>query len=77
MTITYCDITKKPIENATTAYAWENRQDRYDTVLDKDLFPDGMDKLQSEILKEMEKKTEFSFMEHKRVLTDKLQQLAK
>ena len=56
MTITYCDVTKKPIEGGTTAYSWEIRQYRYDQLLDKDLSPDGMATLQDEIRKEMEKK---------------------
>ncbi|MBN2536403.1 MAG: hypothetical protein JXB88_26200 [Spirochaetales bacterium] len=75
MTITYCDVTKKPIEGGTTSYSWEIRNYRYDTVLDKDLSPDGMATLEDEVRKEMGAKTEFNFMEHKRVLKEKLNEL--
>jgi hypothetical protein len=75
MTITYCDVTKKPIEGGTTSYSWEIRKYRYDTLLDKDLSPDGMATVEAEVRKEMEQNTEFSFMERKRILKEKLNEL--
>ena len=75
MTITYCDVTKKAIEGGTTSYSWEIRQYRYDTILDKDLSQDGMATVEEEVRKEMEKNTEFNFMEHERILKEKLNEL--
>ncbi|MBN1412005.1 MAG: hypothetical protein JW969_14245 [Spirochaetales bacterium] len=72
MTVIYCDVTKKPIESATTNYTWETRNQRYDTLKNKDLSPEGMSKLQKEVTGEMETKSIFSFGEYKRVLEEKL-----
>jgi len=77
MTVTYCDVTKKPIENATTNYTWETRGWRYDTILNKDLSPDGMAKLENSVRKKMEESNRFDFMEHKRILTEKLKKLSR
>ena len=77
MTITYCDITKKPIENATSNYTWDTKERRYDTILDRDLSPEGMRKLQDEIFKEMDTRKTFNFMEHKQVLEDKLRTMTR
>ncbi|MBN2444729.1 MAG: hypothetical protein JXJ04_25460 [Spirochaetales bacterium] len=77
MTITYCDVTKKPIEGATTAYSWDIRKYRYNTILDKDLSPDGQATLEEEVNKEMQTKSEFNFMEHKRILQEKLKELTR
>jgi hypothetical protein len=75
MTITYCDVTKKPIEGGTTSFSWEIRKYRYDTILDKDLSPDGMATVEEEVRKELENKTEFNFMDYKRTLKEKLNDL--
>jgi hypothetical protein len=77
MTITYCDITKKPVPAATTNYTWETKERRYDTILDKDLSPDGAEKLHKEVYKEMESRKTFNFMENKRILEDKLRKMTR
>ncbi|MBN1698377.1 MAG: hypothetical protein JW881_12755 [Spirochaetales bacterium] len=72
MNVTYCDITKKPIQNASNVYSWEMREFRYDMILDKDISPDGMRKLEDSVRKEMEKKRSFNFLEHKKILKEQL-----
>jgi hypothetical protein len=72
MNVTYCDITKKPIKNASNVYSWELREFRYDMILDKDISPEGMRKLEDSIRKEMEKRKTFNFLEHKKILKDQL-----
>jgi hypothetical protein len=75
MTITYCDITKKPVPGTTTAYSWEIRDNRYDTIQDKDLSIDGMTQLEDEVQKRMGERTIYSFMERKKVLEDTLKEM--
>ncbi len=77
MTITYCDITKKQVPAATTNYTWETKERRYDTILDKDLSPAGMQKLEEDVYSEMEQRKTFNFMEHKKMLEDRLRKLTR
>ena len=77
MTITYCDVTKKPIENASNTYSWETKERRYDTIKTKDLSPEGMRKLEKEVFDEMDKNRAFNFMEYKKILAQKLDKVTK
>jgi hypothetical protein len=77
MTITYCDITKKQVPAATTNYTWETKERRYDTLLDKDLSPAGKQKLEEDVYREMEQRKTFNFMEHKRILEERLRKNTK
>ena len=72
MTVTYCDITKKEIENATTNYAWRIRNRRYDVVYGRDISVEGMQELESEVFKELAKNERFNFLEYKKALADKI-----
>ena len=75
MTVTICDVTGEQIDNATTNYTWENRADRYDTLLDKDLSVEGMARLDAAVQEEMETKAEFNFMEYKKARQEHLESL--
>ena len=77
MNITYCDITKKPIDNATTNYSWETKEYRYNTIQDKDLSVNGLQKLEDEVYKEMGQRKVFSFMEYKQILQEKLKKMTR
>jgi hypothetical protein len=77
MTVIYCDITKKPIENATTTYTWETRENRYDTLKSKDLSVEGKAKLDATIHNAMEERKIFSFGEWKQVTEDALNKLTR
>jgi hypothetical protein len=77
MTITYCDITKKQVPAATTNYTWETKERRYDTMLDKDLSPAGMKKLEEDVFVDMESRRVFNFLEHKKILEEKLRKLSR
>ena len=65
MTVTFCDITGKRIDNPTTNYTWGNRAGRYDTLLDKDLSVEGKAKLDETVNKSMASKKQFNFMDYK------------
>ena len=75
MTVTICDITGEQIDNATSNYTWDTREDRYDTLLDKDLSVAGVAKLDQAVQEEMEGKAEFGFMDHKRARREHLESL--
>ena len=77
MTITYCDVTKKPIDRASNTYSWEQKERRYDTIKTKDISPDGMRKLEKEVWDEMDKSRTFDYMEYKKILAQKLEKLTK
>jgi len=65
MTITYCDVTGKPVPRGTTNYTWESRFNRYDTYMNKDLSPEGMAALEDLTHRSMESKNRFEFMDYK------------
>ncbi len=65
MTITYCDVTGKAVPRGTTNYTWETRARRYDTLLNKDLSPEGQALLDDLTHRSMEAKTRFELMDYK------------
>lgn len=75
MTATYCDITGNEIENATTNYAWRIRESRYDVIRGRDFSVEGMKILQDAVVDEMAQGDRFDFMEYKRVLAEKIDEL--
>ena len=75
MTSTYCDITGDEIENATTNYAWRIRDNRYDVVRGRDFSVEGMKKLQEAVFEEMAQNDRFNFMDYKRALASKIDEL--
>ncbi len=75
MTSTYCDITGEEIENATTNFAWRIRDNRYDVIRGRDFSVDGMKKLEEEVYQEMAQSDRFSFMDYKRALANKIDEL--
>ena len=75
MTSTYCDITGDEIENATTNYAWRIRGNRYDVIRGRDFSVDGIKKLEDEVYGELGENERFSFMEYKRKLAEKIDEM--
>jgi hypothetical protein len=45
--------------------------------MDKDLSPAGMQKLEEDVYGEMESRKTYNFMEHKRILEEKLKRLTR
>ena len=75
MTATYCDITGNEVENATTNYAWRIRESRYDVIRGKDFSVEGMKKLEDAVFEEIAQGDRFNFMEYKRALGEKIQEM--
>ena len=75
MTTTYCDITGNEIENATTNYAWRIRESRFDVIRGRDFSVEGMQILNDAVIEEMGQSERFDFMEYKRILADKIDEL--
>ncbi len=75
MTTTYCDITGNEIENATTNYAWRIRESRFDVIRGRDFSVEGMQILNDSVIEEMGQSERFDFMEYKRILADKIDEL--
>ncbi len=75
MTATYCDITGNEIENATTNYAWRIRESRYDVIRGRDFSVEGMKKLEDAVIEDMAQSDRFNFMEYKRALGEKIQEM--
>ena len=75
MTEIVCDSCRKVIPSATRNYSWESRDDRYDTIKDKDLCPECLATLDGAILKEMESEAQFSFPGFQKTLEEKLGEL--
>ncbi len=65
MTITYCDVTGKAVPQGTTNFTWETRGRRYDTLLNRDLSPDGAAALDDLTYRSMGTKNRFEFMDYK------------
>ena len=76
MTVTHCDITKKQI-TPRRSYSWATRFDRYDVILDKDISPKGMEILEADLHKQMEKTTEFKFLQYKSLIKNRLEKLVR
>ena len=76
MTVTYCDVTEKEVENATTSYAWRIRDRRYDIISGRDLSVDGMKIVEDAVRAEMAKSETYDYMTYKRILAEKLRELA-
>ena len=72
MTEIVCDSCKKAIPSAKRNYSWETRDDRYDTIKDKDLCPECLAELGNTVMQEMESETEFTLMGYQKTLVDKL-----
>ncbi len=75
MTATYCDITGNEIGNATTNYAWRIRDNRYDVIRGRDFSVEGMKKLEQAVYEEMAQSERFNFMDYKRALANKIQEM--
>lgn len=75
MTVTYCDITGKEIEHATTNYSWRTRNRRYDMIRGRDFSIDGMKELESAVFNEMARSERFSFKAYKQALSNKITEL--
>ena len=75
MTATYCDVTGNEIENATTNYAWRIRDSRYDVIRGRDFSVEGMRKLEDAVVDEMAQSDRFNFMDYKRTLANKIQEM--
>ena len=65
MTVTYCDVTGKAVPKGTTNYTWANRVHRYDTLLNRDLSPEGAAELDDLTYRSMGTKDRFEFMDYK------------
>jgi hypothetical protein len=65
MTVTYCDVTGKAVPQGTTNYTWSTRARRYDTLLNKDLSPDGAAALDQATYRAMGNKDRFDLMDYK------------
>jgi hypothetical protein len=65
MTVTYCDVTGKAVPQGTTNYTWDTRARRYDTLLNKDLSPEGAATLDDLTWRSMGAKNRFQFMDYK------------
>jgi hypothetical protein len=65
MTITYCDVTGKAVPQGTTNFTWATRENRYDTLLTRDLSPAGQAELDELTYRSMGSKDKFEFMEYK------------
>ncbi len=75
MTVTYCDITGKEIENATTSYAWRIRSRRYDAIKGRDFSVDGLKQLEDAVIGELAGEKTFDFREYKRLLAEKIDEM--
>jgi hypothetical protein len=75
MTHTYCDVTGDEIDNATTNYAWRIRDNRYDVIRGRDFSVDGLKKLETAVYEELGQNERFSFMEYKRALAEKIDEM--
>jgi hypothetical protein len=61
MTNIICDMCKKSIPAAKRRYTWKTRNNRYDTILDKDLCPACLEKLEEQTKHTFESKENFGF----------------
>ena len=65
MTNIICDMCKKSIPDASRRYSWNTRNERYDTILDKDICPSCLDKLDNSVNKEMQSSTVFGYKDYR------------
>jgi len=65
MTITYCDVTGKAVPKGTTNFTWKTRANRYETLLNRDLSPDGAATLDDLTYRSMGVKERFEFLDYK------------
>jgi hypothetical protein len=65
MTVTYCDVTGKAVPKGTTNFTWATRENRYNTLLTRDLSPDGQTELDDLTYRSMANKDKFEFMDYK------------
>ena len=65
MTNIICDMCKKPIKDAMRRWSWSTRDQRYDTILDKDICPKCMNKLDDTVRDKMEKSPTYGFKEYR------------
>jgi hypothetical protein len=77
MTVTYCDVTGDEVPAATTNYSWATREHRYETLLDKDLSPEGRRKLDQAVYEHFSEKEKFDFMEWKTARREALGKVTK
>ena len=67
--------TKKQIEYPHRVYSWEVRDDRMETLMDKDLSVEGLKALDKEVHAAMGSQEKFSFMAYKAALQERLESL--
>ena len=75
MTVTYCDITGNEIQNGTANYVWRHRARKTETILGRDFSVEGRQKLEDAVLDEIAQGPRFDFMEYKRILAEKIQEM--
>ena len=75
MTNILCDICKRPIPEAIRSYSWATRFDRYDTLKDKDFCVDCQTVLEKAVDEELAKNEDYRFVDQKRILNQKLEEL--
>jgi hypothetical protein len=75
MTEIVCDICRKVIPNSVRSYSWESRNERYDTILDKDVCPACLDELDGAIRQVMETEDQYTYGGHRETLVSKLEEL--
>ena len=76
MIVTYCDVTGDEVASATTEYAWKIRDRRYDSVGGRDLSIEGLKMVEEAVRAELAKSETFDFMDYKRILREKLEEMA-
>ena len=77
MTVVYCDITGDEVPAGTTNYTWATRENRYQTILDKDISPSGRQKLDQAMYEHFSDREKFDFMEWKAAQRQALKNLSK
>lgn len=75
MTEIICDVCRKAIPNSVRCYSWESRNERYDTIKDKDICPACLNELDGEVRKEMEAVPKYTFGGHRETFVSKLEEL--
>jgi hypothetical protein len=77
MTNIICDMCKKSIPSAKRRFTWKTRQSRYDTILDKDLCPACLEKLENETRDSFENKENFGFNTYRAAYQELLKKTCK
>lgn len=75
MVVTYCDVTGNEIENGTNNYVWRRRERKYETIIGRDFSVEGRQKIEDAVLAEMGQGPRFDFLEYKRILAEKINEM--